>query len=139
MNNFHKLSFSFVSLIYWNNQKWMLLYSFAFKKHTCVYLPYNNLTNTRLAQDVPFNTISYITTNDSIRNAHLQAHYANLKISECITSILQFRRLRLKTCNYDGSICNVVQKSFLHEWNKHVKWPFDYLYPQDSIWIIFIN
>jgi hypothetical protein len=45
-----------------------------------------------------------------------------------ITSILHFRKLRLRTSQYDALICSVVQKSFLHEWNKHVKWPFDYRY-----------
>jgi hypothetical protein len=96
----------------------MLLYSFAFKKHTYEYLLYNNLTNKRLAQNVPINTIFYMTTNDSVRNAHIkefQAHYANQNESECMTSILHFWRLRLKNSKYDGLIYNVVQKSFLHE------------------------
>jgi hypothetical protein len=51
----------------------MFLKPFAFKKHTYQYLPYNNLTDTRLAQDVPFNKICYMTTIDSVRNAKLKS------------------------------------------------------------------
>jgi hypothetical protein len=39
------------------------------QKLTLEYLPYNYLTNTRLAQDVLCNTICYMTTNVSVRNA----------------------------------------------------------------------
>jgi hypothetical protein len=41
-------------------------------KHTYEYLPYNYWTNTRLAKDVMCNTICYMTTNDSVRNAQLK-------------------------------------------------------------------
>jgi hypothetical protein len=40
------------------------------------------------------------------------------------TSILYFWNLRFNTSKYDGSICNVVQKSFFYEWRKQVKPPF---------------
>jgi hypothetical protein len=67
------LTFSFVTLIYCNNEKSMFLKPFAFKKHTYEYLPYNNLMDPRLAQDVLFNTICSMTTNDSERNAYLKS------------------------------------------------------------------
>jgi hypothetical protein len=50
----------------------MTLKPFAFKKHIYEYLTYNNLRDTRLAQYVPFNTICYMTTNDSVRNADIK-------------------------------------------------------------------
>jgi hypothetical protein len=40
--------------------------------HTYEHLPYNNWTNTRLANDVLCNTICYMTTNDSVRNEQLK-------------------------------------------------------------------
>jgi hypothetical protein len=49
----------------------MHLYGLHLQKHTYLYLPYNNWTNTRLAQDVLCNNICYMTTNDSVRNAQL--------------------------------------------------------------------
>jgi hypothetical protein len=41
-------------------------------KHTYEHLPYNNWTKTRLANDVLCNTICYMTTNYSVRNAQLK-------------------------------------------------------------------
>jgi hypothetical protein len=42
------------------------------EKHTLEYLPYNNLTNTRLAQVILPNNIYYMTKNDSVKNAQLK-------------------------------------------------------------------
>jgi hypothetical protein len=68
-----------------------------------------------------------------------QAHYANLNVSECITSILKFWRFWLKTSKYDSAICNVVQKSFFYEIKMQVKRSFDNAIQQNSIEFIFIN
>jgi hypothetical protein len=37
--------------------------------HTYEYLPYNKWTNIRLAEDEMCNTICYMTSNDSVKNA----------------------------------------------------------------------
>jgi hypothetical protein len=71
--NFQKLTSSFVTLIYWSNRKGKFLIRLYLENHKFEYLPYNNLTNTRLPQDVLCNTIYYMTTNDSMRNAQLKS------------------------------------------------------------------
>jgi hypothetical protein len=100
------------------------------QKHTLEFIPYNNLKNTRLAQDFLCYTICNMTKNFcEERTIYVfQAHYGNLNESECTTPILYFRRLWLKTSNCDGSIYNVGQKSFLYEWGKQVKRPFEKRY-----------
>lgn len=58
-----------------------------------------------------FNVIRYKRKKDAIRKAkslHFQTHYAYLYESECIAPILYFKRLLIKTSNYESSICNVV-------------------------------
>jgi hypothetical protein len=42
-------------------------------KHKYEYLIYNKRTNTRLANDVLCNTICYMSTNDSLRNAQFKS------------------------------------------------------------------
>jgi hypothetical protein len=48
--------------------------------HTYEYLPYNIWTNTRLAKDVMYKIICYMTTNDSVRNGQLERFKLILRI-----------------------------------------------------------
>jgi hypothetical protein len=110
-------------------------------KHTYEYLNYNNCNEHKISKDIMCITICYMTTNDSVKNVELkvfQAHYGYLNASECITSFLYFWRLRFKTSKYDGTVCNVVQKSFLYEWKKEVKPQFEKRYTAGRYTINFL-
>jgi hypothetical protein len=99
-------------------------------KHTYDFLHYNNWTNTRLAKEVLCNIIS-IWQQKILRGTFYLRVLSSLLLSKCIrmhhiNPILL--GVVLKTSKYDESNCNVVPKSFLYEWMKHVKQPSENRY-----------
>jgi hypothetical protein len=90
------------------------------EKNSYEYLTYNIWTITIIAQDA--------LCLRGTHNLYISSSLCKLNESECISSILYFRRLRHKSSKYDVSICNVGQKSFLYKWSKHFNRPFDKRY-----------